>query len=62
MSKYGGLLGAIAEASDIKQELGVSADEAFAIRQERADERLRQLHAAEEAAKESNVIPFRRKH
>jgi hypothetical protein len=62
MSKYSGLLGAIVEASDIKQELGVSADEAFAIQQERADERLRELRAAEEAARESNAIPFRRKH
>lgn len=62
MSKYSGLLGAIVEASDIKQELGVSADEAFEIQQERSGERLSELRALEDAARESNVIPFRRKH
>jgi hypothetical protein len=51
MSKYGGLLGAIAEASDIKQELGVSADEAFEIQRQRAAERL-----AEMTEPASNVV------
>jgi hypothetical protein len=62
MKEYGGLLGAITEASDIKNELGVSAEEAFEIQQMRAGERLSELRAIEDAAKESNVIPFRRKH
>jgi hypothetical protein len=57
-----GLLGFITEASEIKEELGVSIDEAFAIQRERAAERLEALKAAEQAEAESNVIPFRRKH
>ena len=59
--RYGGILGGILEASDIKDELGVSVDEAFEIQRQRAAERLAQLEA-EEAPAESNVIPFHRKH
>jgi hypothetical protein len=62
MSKYGGLLGGIVEACDIKQELGVSTDEAFDIQQERSGKRLGELKAQGDAARESNIIPFRRKH
>jgi hypothetical protein len=62
MSRYSGLLGGIVEACDIKQELGISTDEAFAIQQERSGERLRELREQEYAARESNIIPFRRKH
>jgi hypothetical protein len=62
MSKYGGLLGAIAEANDIKRELGVTAEEAFELQRQRADERLSELRAIDDATRESNVIPFRRKH
>ena len=55
---HSGLLGAITEACDIKEELGVSADEAFRIQRERADKRLA-AYEAERAAAESNVIHFR---
>lgn len=59
---YPGLLGFITEASAIKEELGVSVDEAFAIQRERADARLAAALEIEQAAAQSNVIPFRAKH
>lgn len=62
MSQHGGLLGFISEANEIKETLGVSVDEAFEIQRQRADERHREYIAAEQAAAESNVIPFRAKH
>jgi hypothetical protein len=58
MTKHMGLLGFISEANEIKDELGVSVDEAFRIQRGRAEQRRQEL----EAAAESNVIPFRRKH
>ena len=36
---YPGILGGIAEASDIQRELGVSVDEAYAIQRQRSAER-----------------------
>lgn len=57
-----GLLDFIGEAGEIQQELGVSAEEAFQIQRERSAERLREYEAIEQAAAESNVIPFRAKH
>ena len=62
MSEYPGLLGAISEAADIKDEFGVSAEEAFRIQRERSELRLLEYLAIEQAAAESNVIPFRAKH
>lgn len=59
---YPGLLGFISEANAIKEEMGVSADEAFAIQRERAEVRELERQAIEQAAAESNVIPFRAKH
>jgi hypothetical protein len=59
--EYGGLLGALAEASDIQQSLGCSADEAFEIQRQLEAERLREDELAQAQA-ESNVIPFRAKH
>ena len=59
MSEHPGLLGFLAEACDIKQELGVSVDEAFRIQRERAEQRSQERAALEQAAGESNVIPFR---
>lgn len=59
---YPGLLGFLSEATDIQKDLGVSAEEAFAIQRERAAARLLELAAIEQAAAESNVIPFRAKH
>lgn len=57
-----GLLGAISEANEIQQELGVSVEEAFAIQRQRAQERMQEY---ERSIAESNVIygtDFRRKH
>jgi hypothetical protein len=54
--QYGGLLAALSEACDIKVELGVSVEEAFAEQRRRADERMREY---ELATAESNVIQFR---
>lgn len=62
MTVHGGLLSFILEANEIKEELGVSADEAFAIQRERETARLMEYVAIEQAAAESNVIPFRAKH
>jgi hypothetical protein len=62
MSEHPGLLGFLSEANEIKEELGVSADEAFAIQRERSDGRLQELLALKEAVAQSNVIPFRQKH
>ena len=59
---YPGLLGFITEANEIKEQLGVSVDEAFAIQRERAELRELERQAIEHAAAESNVIPFRAKH
>ena len=58
MSEHGGLLGFLSEANEIKEELGVSVDEAFRIQREREEQRSQER----EAAAESNVIPFHRKH
>lgn len=58
MTEHGGLLGFLSEANEIKEELGVSADEAFAIQRERAAERLR-AYELEQAPAETNVIQFR---
>lgn len=58
MSEHPGLLGFLAEAVDIQQELGCSAEESHAIQRQRAAER----KAIMDAEAESNVIPFRRKH
>jgi hypothetical protein len=58
-AKYAGLLGCIAEASDIKNELGVSIEEAWAIQRERADARYQEYLAEKQAIAESNVIQFR---
>jgi len=55
------LFGFISEANEIKEELGCSVEEAFAIQRQRADERAREFLAIEQAAAESNVIPFRAK-
>ena len=56
MTQYGGLLGFLAEACDIQQELGCSADEAHQIQRQRADERMREY---ERQRAENNVIQFR---
>jgi hypothetical protein len=58
MSEHPGLLGYISEASEIRQELGVSIDEAFAIQRDRAAERLRE-YVAQQPETQSNVIQFR---
>ena len=57
MSEHLGMLGFLSEANDIKEEMGVSFDEALKVQRDRADER----QAQRQAAAESNVIPFRRK-
>jgi hypothetical protein len=57
-----GLLGFLTEATEIKDELGIPFEAALEIQRERADGRLREYEALEQAAAESNVIPFRRKH
>ncbi len=57
MSQHLGILGVISEASEIKEELSVSAEEAFAIQRERAAERLKQYEAANEPP--TNVLQFR---
>jgi len=62
MSVHAGILGFVSEANAIKEELGVSTDEAFAIQREREIARLMEHVAIEQAAAESNVIPFRAKH
>lgn len=51
-----GLLGFLSEANEIKEELGVSFDEALRIQGERVDERLREHEASKANA---NVIQFR---
>jgi hypothetical protein len=56
--KHGGILGAISEASELSQELGISFEEAAKIQRERSDERLREIEAAQEPAT-TNVIQFR---
>lgn len=58
MTEHMGLLGFISEANEIKEQLGVTADEAFAIQRERSQTRMQLM----EAEAESNVIPFRAKH
>lgn len=60
--KYGGLLGALAEAVDIQAEQDCSAEQAHAIQRERAAARLRECDEIQDAVAESNVIPFGRKH
>lgn len=65
MSEHFGLLGFIAEAAELQQQLGCSAEEAFEVQRQLAAERERERLLAlqyEEAAAESNVIPFRAKH
>jgi hypothetical protein len=54
--EYVGLLGGIAEASDISAELGVSFEEASRIQRERSAERLREYKARK--AEEPTVIFF----
>jgi hypothetical protein len=54
---YGGILGALSEAADLRRELGCTAEEAFKIQSERAQARLRELEAASEP--ETNVLQFR---
>jgi hypothetical protein len=51
----GGILDWIVEASEIRRELGCSADEAFALQRERAAERLRE-YEAQHAEEASNVV------
>jgi hypothetical protein len=51
----GGLLDWIVEASEIRQELGVSDEEAFAIQRERAAVRLKE-YEAQHAEEASNVV------
>ncbi len=53
MKEYGGLLAVLSEAHDIKVELGLSDEEAYAEQRRRADERLREY---ELASAETNVI------
>jgi hypothetical protein len=55
LSEHLGLLGALSEATEIQQELGVGVEEAFRIQRQRADERMREY----EASKADNVIQFR---
>ncbi|WP_369723653.1 hypothetical protein AB8Z38_06725 [Bradyrhizobium sp. LLZ17] len=65
MSEHFGLLAYIAEAAEIQQQLGCSSDEAFEIQRHLAAEREAEREKAEQyeqAAAESNVIPFRAKH
>jgi hypothetical protein len=54
----GGVLDFIAEAVELQQQLGCSAEEAFQIQRQLATKRL----DYERATVESNVIPFRQKH
>jgi hypothetical protein len=54
MSEHLGLLGFITEANEIREELGVSVDEAFRIQRERSDARLAALEP-----EPTNVIQFR---
>jgi hypothetical protein len=56
-----GILSYIAEACDIKNELGCTVEESFRVQRDRADERERTRLAAQEQA-ESNVIQFRPRH
>lgn len=59
MSEFpGGLLSFIYEANEIKERLGVSAEEAFRLQRVAADERLA-AYEAEQAPAETNVIQFR---
>jgi hypothetical protein len=58
MSGNGGLLSFIYEANEIQERLGVSAEEAFRLQRDAADERER-VREAEQAAAETNVIQFR---
>jgi len=65
MTQHVGLLAYIAEAAELQQQLGCSAEEAFEIQRQLAAEREREREKAEQveqAIAESNVIPFRRKH
>jgi len=55
MSPYPGLFGHFHEASDIKERLGCSAEEAWRLQRVAADERTA-AYEAEQAAAESNVI------
>lgn len=52
MSEHGGLLGFLSEANEIRQEMGVSADEAFEIQRERAAERWREYERQQAEAGE----------
>ncbi|MET3156217.1 hypothetical protein [Bradyrhizobium diazoefficiens] len=61
MSHHGGLLAYLAEAAELQQQLGCSAEEAFEIQRQLATER-EMVRQYEEAIAESNVIPFRAKH
>jgi hypothetical protein len=56
--QHPGLFGFFAEANEIKERLGVSAEEAFRLQREAADARL-EIYEAEA---ESSAIPFRAKH
>lgn len=56
MSEHPGLLGALLEAVEISQTMGVSAEESYRIQAKRAAER--QAEREREAAM-VNVIPFR---
>ena len=49
MTRYGGILGALAEAVDIQAEHDCSAEEAHAIQRERAATRLREHNELQEA-------------
>lgn len=65
MSEHVGLLSYIAEAAELQQQLGCSAEEAFEIQRQIAAEREQEREMArqyEDALAESNVIPFRAKH
>ncbi|WP_409188783.1 hypothetical protein [Bradyrhizobium sp. RDM4] len=62
MSEHFGLLGYIAEAAELQQQLGCSAEEAFEIQRQLTAERQRERERVEQATAESNVIPFRAKH
>jgi hypothetical protein len=56
--EHPGLLGFLSEATEIKEELGISFEEAMELQRERADQRHREYREAQQ----SNVIQFRAKH
>jgi hypothetical protein len=65
MTQHVGLLAYLAEAAELQQQLGCSAEEAFEIQRHLVAERERERETAQQyeaAIAESNVIPFRAKH